>query len=324
VLSQHDHASLLAPFFSLADDEAFWNHTLEGLAILANRRLFRVYRLQRRVPERSVAADSFHLKPLIRILQSADRYQLLALTQQAVRLFEGNRDTVDPVPLAPGVPATIEEALGDELTQPHLTRSRRAGSGSFVFHGHGSKADERSTDMERFFRIVDRAVWLHHSHPSQLPLILVALPEHHAVFRKISRNPFLASESIAANPETLDETALRQLGWEAERPRYLELTANLVDRFRSAQSSGQGSDELTQVAAAAAEGRIATLLLDADQDIPGRVDALSGTVELADAPDSDDLLDDLGELVLKRGGRAIVIPKDRMPTRSGVAAIYRY
>jgi len=42
--------------------------------------MFRVYRLQRPVPELAIVADSFHTKPLLRILQSADRYQVLALT----------------------------------------------------------------------------------------------------------------------------------------------------------------------------------------------------------------------------------------------------
>ena len=50
--------------------------------------------------------------PLLRILQSADRYQILGVTRQEIKLFEGNRDAVDEIELAPGVPRTIEEALG--------------------------------------------------------------------------------------------------------------------------------------------------------------------------------------------------------------------
>jgi hypothetical protein len=321
---KHDHAALLRPFLALVEDRTFWNQTLDGLAVLASNRLCRIYRLQRPAPERAFVADSFHVKPLIRILQSADRYQLLAVTRSTARLFEGNRDVVDAVPLAPGVPGTIEDALGHELSEPHFTGSARTGSGAAIFHGHGSKKDEQDSDTERFFRIVDRTVWMHHSRPLELPLILAALPEHHATFRRVSRNPLLASQSIEINPDTLDEEALRRLGWEAEKPRYLALTADLVDQFRRALPSGRASDELTQVAAAAADGRIGTLLLDADHHIPGRIDARSGAVEMAAAPEVDDLLDDLGELVLKRGGRAIVIPSDRMPTRTGAAAIYRY
>jgi hypothetical protein len=38
----------------------------------------------------------------------------------------------------------------------------------------------------------------------------------------------------------------------------------------------------------------------------------------------DDLLDDLGERVLATGGEVVVVPTERMPTESGLAAIYRY
>src|SRR5689334_3358090 len=69
--------SLLRPFYALADDRDFWNHVLRGLAVLASPGFFKFYRLQRPVPERVVVADSFHTKPLLRILQSADRYQIL-------------------------------------------------------------------------------------------------------------------------------------------------------------------------------------------------------------------------------------------------------
>jgi hypothetical protein len=315
---------LLRPLQELADDREFWNRTLDGLAVLSSADVHRVYRLQRPVPERALVADSFHIKPLIRILQSADRYQLLALTLDSVRLFEGNRDVLDEVPLAAGVPHTIEDALGSELTEPTLTGSPRTASGNVMFHGHGSKKDERAIDTERFFREVDRAIWMNHSRPSGLPLFLVALPEHHAAFRRISRNPLLVEDAIGADPQSLDIDALRTLGWEAERPRYLELTAELVDRFQAARAKGLASDQQSEVADAAASARVGTLIVDADQHIDARFDAASGHIDESATEGGDDLLDDLSELVLKRGGRVVVVPPERMPTQTGLAAIYRY
>lgn len=46
-------------------------------------------------------------------------------------------------------------------------------------------------------------------------------------------------------------------------------------------------------------------------------------VSLDDA-DVDDVLDDLGELVLKMKGHVVVVPAERMPTDTGVAATYRF
>jgi hypothetical protein len=38
----------------------------------------------------------------------------------------------------------------------------------------------------------------------------------------------------------------------------------------------------------------------------------------------DDLLDDIAELVLRKGGEVVVVPSEKMPTPAGVAAIYRF
>jgi stalled ribosome rescue protein Dom34 len=83
---------------------------------------------------------------------------------------------------------------------------------------------------------------------------------------------------------------------------------------------------LAQVGKAAVTGRVATLLIESDRQIAGRLDSSTGHVETADLsdPQVDDLLDDLGELVAKMGGKVVVVPKEQMPGPTGLAAIFRY
>lgn len=306
---------LLEPFEALAHEHDFWNHTLDGLAVLGGPGLFRVFRLQRPVAELAVVADSFHTKPLRRFLQSVGRYQVLGLSLRKIQLFEGNRDALDEIAPALGVPRTITEALGDELPEPHQTVA-----------SYGGKKDEADIDAERFFRAIDRAVLEHHSRPSSLPLILAALPEHHHLFHRVSHNPFLMETGLTINPDALPIDELRERAWQVVEPQYQARLATLADEFAVAKSNGLGSDDLAQVAQAAAAGRVATLLIESDRQIAGRLDGSTGRVEVADLshPQVDDLLDDLGELVGKMGGRVLVIPAERMPGRTGLAATYRY
>ncbi|HXT55670.1 MAG TPA: hypothetical protein VN826_14335 [Candidatus Eisenbacteria bacterium] len=318
---------LIEPFQVLADDRDFWNHALDGLAILGAPGLFRVYRVQRPVPEVVIVADSFHIKPLMRILQSADRYQVLGLSRREMKLFEGNRDALDEIEPADGVPRTISDALGEELTEsPTLTAFSPSAGRPAIRHGYGSKQDEVDIDAERFFRAVDRAVLEHHSRPSGLPLILAALPEYHNLFRQITQNPFLLAAGIDIHPDALRADALRERAWRVVEPQYLARLGRLVEEFGRAKSKGLGSDELAPVAQAAVNGRIATLLVDADRRVAGRIDGASGQIEYGDLahPEIDDLLDDLGELVVKKGGEIVIVPAERMPTRTGIAAIYRF
>lgn len=324
-----DARLLLEPFEALAREHDFWNHTLDGLAVLGAPNLFRVFRLPRSVTELVVVADSFHIKPLWQFLQSVDRYQVLGLNRDEIRLFEGDRDTLEEIELAVGVPRTITDALGSELTEPHQTVASYGGVGgssNAMHHGHGGKADGVDIDADRFFRSVDRAVLEHHSRPTGLPLIPAALAEHHHRFRRVSHNPLLLAEGIEVNPKTVTNDVLRTLAWRVVEPHYEARLAKLTNDFEHSRATGRGSDNLAQIGAAAASGRVATLFIEADRQIAGHLDEGTGKVvggSLSN-PRVDDVLDDLGELVGKMGGEVLVIPTARMPTRKGAAAIYRY
>ena len=195
-----------------------------------------------------------------------------------------------------------------------------------MHHGHGGKSDEIDKDMEKFFRAIDRSILEHHSRPSGLPLMLAALTEHHSVFRKVSQNPFLMKEGININPDALSIDELRERAWRIVEPQYLSRLNQLVEEFRQAKPSGLASDELAEASLAALSGRVTTLLIEAEREVPGHIDTETGHVEFADLshPHVDDLLDDLGQLVLDRGGQVVVVPTERMPTDTGAAAIYRY
>lgn len=329
-----DVQALLERFEALAFDNDFWNCRMDGLAILCSPGKFQVFELQRAVPELIVVAESFHLKPLLRITQSADRYQILCLNRERVRLYEGNRDVLDPVELT-DMPSTITEALGEELTEPHRTVASYAeGSGSpraphgepSISHGHGGKKDEVDIDMERFFRVIDLGILEHHSRPSGLPLMLAALPEYHTLFRQASKNPYLMADGITTNPDALTIDQLRTEAWRIAEPAYLDRLARLVNDYHLAKSRQLGSDNLTEIATAATAGRVAALLVEANREVPGRIQPDTGKIQFSELaePETDDVLDDLAELTLRMKGEVIIVPRERMPTTQGLAATYRF
>ena len=321
--------ALLKPFEALEQDHDFWNHTQDGLAVLAAPGLFRVFLLQRSVAELAVVSDSFHTKPLRQSLQSTGRYQVLALNLHKVQLFEGGRNALDAVALAADVPQTMAAALGEEHTESHTTVSSYGGIGGghmAMHHGQGGKKDEIEGDAERFFRAVDRAMLEHHSRPSGLPLMLVALPEHHHLFRAVSHNPFLMASGLMADPQGLTHEDLRQRVWEVAAPQQEAQQAEWGDAYAAAAVHGLGSEDLAQVAHAAVAGRVSTLLIEAERQIAGRIDESTGCIDPADLdnPRADDVLDDLGALVERMGGEVHVLPAERMPCRTGVAASFRH
>jgi hypothetical protein len=280
LLKSHPSAevsALLGPFEALCGDAEFWNQTLDGLAVFAAPGWFRVIRLQHNVRELTIVADSFHTKPLRRILQTADRYQILGLNLHEIKLYEGDRNAIEVLDLADGVPRTIGEALGEELTEAHQTVASYGGVGGAsgaMHHGHGGKSDEVDKDADRFFRAVDRGVLETHSRPSGLPLILAALPEHHHLFHAVSHNPSLVPESIKMHPDSMSLDELRDCAWAIFQPLYQALLEGLGDDFAVAKSKSLGLDDLEQIGEAVAAGRVATLLIEADREIFGRINPL--------------------------------------------------
>jgi hypothetical protein len=320
---------LLEPFEALVDDGLFWAQRLDGLAVLGAAGTFRVYKLPVPVPEQVTVADSFHTKPLMRYLQSADRYQVLCLSQREASLYEGNRYALDEIELK-GLPGPVPGENSEDLTAPITTDGSYGPGGPGPGHtepgltfGHGQTTD---ADAGRFLRLVDRAVLEHHSRPSGLPLILAALPQHQAEFHKLSHNPFLVGGGVEHDPTALSVDHLRQECWKQMEPRYRERLAKLVADFHEARSKQMGSDGLEQVAEALLLGRVGTLLVEADRQIPGTYDRTSGTIQRGDLAHAgaDDLLDDLAESALLMGGQVVVVPSGQMPTDTGLAAIYRY
>lgn len=320
----------LGPFENIIQDHQIWNHNLDGLAIFSSGDIFELVSLTIPVSELVVVAESFHTKPLRQYFQTADRFQILALSLHEMRFLEGNRHSVSEIELGSHIPRTVQEALGDEFTENHTTVASYGGVGGQngnMHHGHGSKKDETDIDAERFFRVVAETVYENFSKASGLPLILAALPEHRSLFRKVNKNPFLLSGGIELNPDTLTADKLRTMAWQVMEPEYHKSLENWSSKIGQAIAEQKGSDLISDIVAAATSGRVETLLLEADRIIAGKiVDANNGRIQtggLSD-PDTDDLLDDLGEIVERFGGNVLVIPAEKMKLESGAAAIFRY
>lgn len=324
---ESDIESLMKPFNTLLEDKLFWNNTTDGLAILANEDKCIIYKLQLPVKELSVVGEKFHIKPLIRYFQSADRYLLLGLDRKQFTLYEGNRYGFEKIELDPDIPTTIEEVLGDEYPKPYLSQGSYDGAGGTpMFHGHGGKKEEIKKNTDRYFRYVDKFILDNYSNPMKIPLILAGLDEHHGVFRNITSNHYLLDEGIKRDYKTLSKDQIRESAWNLIEPFYLEKTKGLIDRYNVNRSKFLASDDLSEVSRAVFENRVDTIMMEADRTIPGMIDKETGKLKRGDLkePEFDNVINDLATMVYKSKGEIVILPKERIPSITGVAAIFRY
>lgn len=114
-----------------------------------------------------------------------------------------------------------------------------------------------------------------------------------------------------------------------DRNRHAEAEREAALQWLSFRDAGLATDVLSEVMVAAAEGRVRLLLHCQGTDLWGQMDAARGSFALraseADLePGDSDLIDDLCELTLVRGGDVVEVAPERMPTDVPVAAILRY
>ena len=195
-----------------------------------------------------------------------------------------------------------------------------------MYHGHGDVKQEIDKDTEKYFRYVDSFVFENYSKKSKLPLVLVSLTEHHSEFKRISKNPYLLEEGISKSVESLNLDEIQKKARVIIDAINIKKMQKMVESYTKAKAGLLGSSDLVQVAKAAYESRVETILIEEDKIVPGRINNKTGDIKFGDIdnPNYDDILDDLSELVLSSGGDVFVLPKDLMPGTTGIAAIYRY
>ena len=308
---------------SIPSDESFWTADRDGIAVFASRELVRVIDLHHPTDPTISVSDRFHVKPLIRVLQSAMPYHVLTLTQRQIHMLLGIGD----VQMSPLDSSNLPQSP-DVVSKMRMNHEV---SSVVDLHTAQTQFPDEGTGpapvlLETFMRAVDKAVWESFSRDTRLPLILCAVEHYHPLFHAISKNPCLLDDGIRHDPQHMNLERIRKEAWAIMAPRFREQVDKLTDQFRAAKAHQQGSDELVPVVEAAAVGRVGTLLVDSSRQVPGRLHRASGQIEAADIrnPNSGDLLEDLAEMVLRADGEVMVLPPEMMPNDTGLAAIYRY
>lgn len=330
LLSNYDKptvAAIMEPLEELLENRHFWNNTLDGIGVFANKNKCIVYVLPRPVENSAMIGDRFVIRPLLRTFQSAANYHILGLNKDSFTLFTANRYAIEEIEKDPEIFKTLKDVLGDEFTDSFLNYGSYGGTpGNAMYHGQGSKTEEGQKDLVKYFRYVDKAVLDNFSKNDKLPMILVALAQNGGEFRKISANPHLMKQGIDAAVESFDLVSLKEKAWAIMEPAYLEKTEVLVEEFHNAKAASLASGDLAQVAKAAVEKRIKTLLVAADTVISGILDRESGEIEPGQSDDlnNNDVIEEIVKLVLKSQGQVVVLPLEKMPDKAAVAAINRF
>jgi hypothetical protein len=240
---------IIHKFDSQKTDSWFWTHQADGLAMFVSPNVSKLVKLHHPVDEMCSVADSFHIKPLLRILQVVDRYQVLCLSQHRITLYEGSSSGLQEVKLHEEVPRNLADTLVEQSTEAHLTvASYNGANGPNMHHGHGEKSDAEDKDLKNFFLSLDQAISKYHSNQSALPLIIVGVAEDTALFKAVSRNIHVLEQGIAKYPDSIDHSSLEVLSWKIMEKFYEQKMSEALNVFHGAEATDKASTDIDKIA----------------------------------------------------------------------------
>ena len=240
----------LAPLLKLSDDVGFWQYRGDGLALFRSQKMLRHYRLPVRFDELLVVANRFHLKPLIPLLTEDSNFYVLALSQNEIRLIQGNRCSAWEVELE-NIPASLAEYLRyDEPERQFQFRGKApigaGGRRHAIFFAHGVGLDDSKDDVCRYFQQIDKGLKeILGQNPA--PLILAGVDYLMSIYREVNSHPNLLREGITGNPELLSPAELHTRAWKLVQPRSLKARAETIARYKQLAGTGRTAREIEEI-----------------------------------------------------------------------------
>lgn len=330
---------ILEPGRRLLDRPGFWRDLSDGLAVFITKETMESYRLPLSFEEVAIVEDRFHLKPLFPLIAANNRFYLLALSQNDVRLYQGTHQAISEVEAAE-IPTDIVNAIRQYEEPPEQgLQSHASGQASSpdggrmdrVRHGQGS-ADDRSREpkdqIKRFFRKIDDSV-SDYIGGEDVPLVLAGVSEYLPLYQKVNSYPQLVEDEIVAgNPEQLDLQDLHRRAWDIVESVFLEVQEEEMDRFEQLyyQDGDIASDDFHEIIPACVYSRVDTLFVPVGQYRWGRYDPDSNTVVVHESkePGDGDLLNYAAVQSYLNGAAVHALRPESMPGGRSIAAIFRY
>lgn len=323
-----DAKELLSTAGRLSNDVDFWKGLNQGLAIMVTPNLFRAYRLPVSFQESLTIQHRLNVKPLLPAADRGERFLLLLLSQNNIRLFGLSRTEIHEVAVK-GLPANKQLALdydgADRGEQVHEGMRGNLGKPAGIYHGQGGVKDTAKVDLTLFFQAVNRTldpVFQNETAPLLLGGVDYLLP----LFRQTCSYANLMQRHLGGNCDRLTEQQLFERSWEVMHPYFDRSRREALGKLQALLGTEKASADVAEVATAAMNGKIDVLFADVRQERRGMFDANADRAVVCEAHcnGSEDLVNLAVAETLLRGGAAFVAQPHELPDSEPMAAVFRY
>ncbi len=322
--------SFMEPVEQLIDDNYFWRYQDRGLVIFRSPDYFDSFHIPIEVEKMVYVDDDYYLKPLLPLFNGEGNFYLLLLSQNNVKLYQGNRYNLEEVNV-PGMPAGLQNItkfdVEEKQLQMHTPRPQKTGSDVPVYHGQGTTGDDDKLKkkLRPFIKEIDKHVQKELKHEKD-KLILSGVAYLQAMFRELNSYPHLHEEGLEGNVDKWPLKDLHEKSWKIMQKVIDTSLAAELENFRQVEGSEQTSQDIKNILPAAYRGRVRTLFVARNMYQWGRFSPETGEVrlQLEHSKHTKDMLDKAAVFTIMGRGQVYAIPNEIMPHQTHIAAIYRY
>jgi len=303
VMSIDERNKFLEPLDSLFLDARIFRQMKGNIGIFRNKDSFRVLNVPVKVEQTCQVATSFHVKPLLRWLQSDQEFLLLGLEKESAHLYLGSQDSFK---------------LVDSILFPDFFKEKS-------LNGYLSlkKSAKRRAKEEETFTWLNE--WISSLTKSSEPKLFMAGEKSLVESMNGNLKYNNAIRTPVANTFSQDKVndvclSVRKLLKEDSKN---SLEKALLE-FRLAEEGNRTRKNIFQIAKAVVRGKVRKLIVTDELSIFGKINTKSGEISIHPFDldhEDDDILDDLAQMVLSQGGEVIVASRDEIPKGRPILAI---
>ncbi len=321
----------IQPAEALLNDNGFWRHQSEGLAVFITKGFSKHYVVPIAMPEVVYVLDHFYFTPILPILSQNGRFFILSLYREKIALYEATIEKIRPIEISSFVPETMNKALKFDIkgNDQDFTNSTTTVNGSNIVHGPGStKGDEEHERVREFMLEVDNSLQkiLHDEHE---PLVLAGVDHYSGIYRNISKYKNIVPQNININEnaDVFNMNNLHEKALTVVKPIMQQSHTDSLNRYQNVAGTGVTSEDIATVAAEAVHGRVDTLFLSPSEPVWGSYDSTNATAVIHDEYQrgDHDLINLAAIKTIAQGGKVFVSSYNGVNETSGnVKALFRY
>ena len=294
-MSKDEKKRFLEPLESLLLDAEVLKKMRHNIGLFRTQDSFRILNIPVDVEHSCHLATSFHVKPLLRWLQSEQEFLLLGMDCDSAHLYLGSQTSLK---------------LVDSILVPEFLQNSEAGNKIL------------SSNKDPFTWLND---WLaEHTKYSKPKLFLAGAEDR--VLRILPHLKYSQTVRTAV-AQSFDRQNVSEICGFARgylKNESQKLLENSLLEFRFAEERNRARKNIFQIARAVAQGKVRKLILTDDLSIFGKIDKKSGGLAIHPFDldhEDDDILDDLAQMVLSQGGEVVLAKRDEIPKGRPILAI---